>query len=126
MIVLDSDVLIEIFDKHSELGDNAFRKIRESGDGIATTAINFHEIMYGLLKYAKPATEILQIPVLSYTREDSRLSAQLEMAVEKAGRQVRRTDSMIAATCINNEADLFTFDLKHFRSFKDYGLRTVG
>jgi predicted nucleic acid-binding protein len=125
MIVLDTDVLIEIFDKHSKVGDGAFNTILGKGDSVATTAINFHEIMYCLLKFAKPTAEILQIPVLSYTKEDSRLSAQLELGSERAGRPVRRTDAMIAAACINNEADIFTFDLKHFQPLKAFGLKMI-
>jgi predicted nucleic acid-binding protein len=40
MIVLDTDVLIEIFDKHSAIGDDALGRILEKRDSIATTAIN--------------------------------------------------------------------------------------
>jgi tRNA(fMet)-specific endonuclease VapC len=64
MIVLDTEVLIEIFDKRSGKGDEARRKILESDDKINITAINLHEIMYGLHKYAKPVREILQLPVV--------------------------------------------------------------
>jgi predicted nucleic acid-binding protein len=35
MIVLDTDVLIEIFDKRSEKGDEALRKILKSDDKIS-------------------------------------------------------------------------------------------
>ena len=36
---------------------------------ISTTAINLHEILYGLQKYAKPIKEILLLPVLNYTKK---------------------------------------------------------
>jgi tRNA(fMet)-specific endonuclease VapC len=123
LILLDTDVLIEIFDKHSEKGDQVLRRILERGDSVGTTAINLHEVMYGLQKYAKPVSEIVQLPVLNYTKEDSRVSVRLELAAEKAGTPVRRTDAMIAAVAINNEADFFTFDLKHFGPLKSHGLR---
>ncbi len=123
MILLDTDVLIEIFDKHSERGDEILARILKHGDIIATTAINLHEVMYGLEKYAKPVSEILQLPALNYTREDSRLSVKLELMAEKDGTPVRRTDAMIAAVAINSEADFFTFDLKHFGQMKAFGLR---
>jgi len=35
MIILDTDVLIEIFDRRSEKGDEALRGILESGDSIS-------------------------------------------------------------------------------------------
>lgn len=123
MILLDTDVLIEIFDKRSEKGDQLLRRILERGDSIGTTAINLHEVMYGLEKYAKPVSEILQLPVLNYTKEDSRLSVRLELAAEKTGTLIRRTDAMIAAVAINNEADFFTLDSKHFGSMRSLGLK---
>ena len=92
MIVLDTDVLIEIFDKRSGKGDEALRKTLESDDKISITAINLHEIMYGLHKYAKPVREVLQLPVLDFGKEDAQLSAKLEAETEKAGTTIRRCD----------------------------------
>lgn len=123
MILLDTDVLIEIFDKHSERGDQVLKRILEKGDSVGTTAINLHEVMYGLQKYAKPVSEVLQLPTMNYTREDARLSVRLELAAEKTGAPIRRTDAMIAAIAINSEADFFTLDSKHFGPMKALGLR---
>ena len=125
MIILDTDVMIEIFDRHSEKGEEAMRSILERGDGVATTAINLHEVMYGLEKYAKPVSDILQLPILNYTKEDSRRSVRLELAAEKSGKPVRRTDAMIAAIAISNQADLFTLDSKHFRPMTSLGLHML-
>lgn len=126
MIVVDTDVLIEIFDKRSEKGDEALRKILESGDKISITAINLHEIIYGLHKYAKPVREVLQLPVLDYGKEDAQLSARLELEAEKAGTPTRRTDAMIAAVTINNGASLYTLDLRHFKPLGAQGLKLFG
>lgn len=123
MIVLDTDVLIEIFDKHSEKGDQVLKRILEKDDNVGTTAINLHEVMYGLQKYAKPLSGIMQLPILNYTKEDARLSVRLELAAEKGGTPIRRTDAMIAAIAISNEADFFTLDSKHFGPMKNMGLR---
>jgi tRNA(fMet)-specific endonuclease VapC len=123
MILLDTDVLIEIFDKHSEKGGQLLSRIIERGDRVGTTSINLHEILYGMEKYAKPVAEVLQLPILNYTKEDSRLSVKLELAAEKAGTPIRRTDAMIAATAITNEADFFTLDSKHFGQMKASGLK---
>jgi predicted nucleic acid-binding protein len=123
MIVLDTDVLIEIFDKRSKKGDEALTKILECDDKISITAINLHEIMYGLRKYAKPVREVLQLPVLDYGREDAQISAKLEVEAEKAGTTIRRTDAMIAAVTINNGASLYTLDLKHFKPLRAHGLK---
>jgi len=123
MIVLDTDVLIEIFDKKSEKGDEALKRILESGKSISITVINLHEILYGLTKYAKPVKEILQLPVLNYTKEDAILSAKLELETESQGKAIRRTDAMIAAITINAKASLYTLDLKHFQPLTAFGLK---
>jgi len=123
MMLLDTDVLIEIFDKSSEKGRTALDDITKSGESIATTSINLHEILYGLEKYAKPVKEVLLLPVLDYTKKDAMLSARIEFEAEKGGKPVRRTDSMIAAVAINNNAVLYTFDAKHFMPLKPLGLK---
>lgn len=123
MIVIDTNVLIEIFDRKSQKGDEALNKIVETDENISITAINLHEILYGLQKYAKPVKEILQLPVLNYTKKDARLAAKLELEMEGTGTAIRRTDAMIAAITINNGASLYTLDLKHFKPLETLGLK---
>ncbi|MEM3712496.1 MAG: type II toxin-antitoxin system VapC family toxin [Thermoproteota archaeon] len=125
MIVLDTDVLIEILDKQSVKGDGALKILVEKGEDIATTVINLHEILYGLEKYAKPVKDILLLPVIEYTKRDAQLSAKLELKAESLGKPVRRTDAMIAAMVINKGAYLYTFDLKHFNVFRNFGLKLL-
>lgn len=122
MIVLDTDVVIEILEKKSDSGDRALKRIQASGDGISITAITLHELEYGLDKYAKPVDDIAQLPVLGYGREDAILSAKLELAAEKKGASVRRADAMIAGIVMNRNASLYTFD-RHFNAFRDAGLK---
>jgi len=123
MILLDTDVLIEIFDKRSERGDQALESILESGEAIATTSINLHEILYGLEKYAKPVREVLLLPILDYRKKDARLSAKIELEAERRGRPIRRTDVMIASIVLNQGAALYTFDLRHFQPLTALGLK---
>ncbi len=125
MILLDTDVLIEILDKKSEKGDEALARLSESGEQIATTVINMHEILYGLNKHAKPTGTLLRLPAINYTKSDAILSARLELGAERKGTPTRRTDSMIAAIAINNGAKLFSFDRKHFRVFGTMGLQLI-
>lgn len=123
MILLDTDVLIEIFDRGSERGDEALKAILERGEYIATTSINLHEILYGLEKYAKPVRDVLLLPVLDYTKRDARLSAEIELKAERSGSAIRRADSMIASVAINNGTSLYTLDLKHFKPLEEMGLK---
>ncbi len=123
MIILDTDVLIEIFDKKSERGDEALKRILERGEDISITAINLHEILYGLQKYAKPVREVLRLPVLSFTKRDANLSAKIELEADSRGTPIRRTDAMIAAITLNHGASLYTLDLKHFQPLEALGLK---
>jgi len=123
MIIIDTDVLIEIFDRKSEKGDEALKKLIESGEKISITVITLHEILYGLQKYAKPVKEVLQLPVLDYTKNDAILAAKIELEMEKTGSAIRRTDAMIAAIVINRGAALYTFDTKHFMQMRSVGLK---
>lgn len=123
MIAVDSDVLIEILDRKSEIGAGALKRILDSGEEVCTTVISLHEVLFGLHKYGKPVKELLQLPVLNYTKNDAMLSSKLELEAEKTGKPILRTDTMIAAIAINNSAFLFTFDLKHFDHLQPHGLR---
>lgn len=123
MIAIDTDVLIEIFDKKSGKGEEALKKIVQSGEDITITVINLHEILYGLQKYAKPVKDILQLPVLSYAKRDASLAARIELEAEKTGAAIRRTDAMIAAMSMNSGASLYTLDLKHFKPLEPLGLK---
>ena len=122
MIIIDSDVLIEILDRKSEKGNQALKQTIESGEEMATTVISLHEVLYGLHKYGKPVKELLLLPILNYTKKDAVLSSKIEFEVEKKGIIACRTDAMIAAITINNRAKLYTSNLKHFNDFQDLGL----
>jgi len=95
----------------------------ERGEDVATTVINLHEILYGLEKYAKSVREVLLLPIIEYTKRDAQLSAELELKAERSGKPVWRTDAMIAAIVLNRDSLLYTFDLKHFSVFKNFGLK---
>lgn len=117
MIIVDTDVLIEIFDKKSEKGEYAIKKLEESGEDIAITSISLHEILYGHYKMNKKIKEISQITTIEYNKNDAELSSKLELQVEKKGKSIPRIDTMIAAIAINRNAKIYTFNKKHFQLF---------
>lgn len=123
MIIIDTDVLIEILDRKSGKGDAALKKIENTGEEVVITALNLHEIVYGLYKYGKEIIrEIEQMETLGYTRDDALLSAKLELECERRGKKASRRDSMIAAMAINRNAKVFTFNKKHFQIFSNLSL----
>ncbi len=121
MILVDTDVLIEIFDKNSKNGEDALMRIEEAEEDIALTSLNLDEILYGLYKYADhpKIDKILTLDVVDFTKDDSILSAKLEVKAEEKGTKIPRFDAMIAAAAINRGFKLFTFNKKHFEDFKD-------
>lgn len=124
MILTDTDVLIEIFDKNSNKGAEALHRIEEAGEDISLTSLNLHEILYGIYKYAdkqKPE-RIMLLEVVDFTKEDAALSARLEVKAEKKGNKIPRFDAMIAAVAINRGFKLFTFNKDHFEGFEELDL----
>ncbi|MFH1100604.1 MAG: type II toxin-antitoxin system VapC family toxin [Methanobacteriota archaeon] len=116
MIIVDTDVLIEIFDKHSLKGDNAIEKIEQSGEQVAITSVSLLEILYGIYKYGKnKIPEVERLETIDFSKEDASLAAKLELDAEKKGHHLSRTDAMIAAIALNKKAKLFTFNTKHFQ-----------
>jgi len=121
LILADTDVLIEIFDKNSKKGEDALHRIEEAGEDIALTSLNLHEILYGLYKYTdRPQIEkILTLDIVDFTKDDAILSAKLEIKAENKGNKTPRFDTMIAAVAINRGFKLLTYNKKHFEGFKD-------
>ena len=122
MILLDTDVIIEVLDKNSDKGQVFLLKIIESEEEYCTSSVNMHELLYGIEKYSKDSRLVLQIPALEYSKKDSELSAFLELNAERKGKAVPRIDAIVASIAINNGCSLYTLD-KHFEVFIDNDLK---
>ncbi len=124
MILADTDVLIEIFDKNSKKGAAALQRIEDAGEDISFTSLNLHEILYGIYKYAdkQKSERIMLLEVVDFTKDDAALSAKLEVKAEKKGNKIPRFDSMIAAVAINRGFKLFTFNKDQFEVFEELEL----
>ncbi len=81
MILIDTDVLIEILDKNSEKGEEALRRIEDAGEDICLSSLNLHEILFGLYKYAdnKKIDKVKLIDVVDFTKDDAALSAKIDI-----------------------------------------------
>jgi len=118
LILVDTDVLIEILDASSKKGDAALKKLEEAD--ITLTSLNLHEILFGLYKYANNSNieKILLLDVIDFTRNDAALSAKLEVKAEKKGNKIPRFDAMIASVAINRGLKFLTFNKKHFEGIE--------
>ncbi|MBS3802835.1 MAG: type II toxin-antitoxin system VapC family toxin [Candidatus Thermoplasmatota archaeon] len=122
MILVDTDVLIEIFDKESKKGEKALQKLKQTNENIAICSLNLHEILFGHYKRKKNVEEIITLTTLDFTKEDAKLSAKIETDLEGKRKTNTRIDTMIAAIAINNHAKIFTFNKKHFLPIKEVTL----
>jgi tRNA(fMet)-specific endonuclease VapC len=123
LIVLDTDVLIEIVDKESKRGSDATQKALESGEPIATTAFSLHELLFGLRRQGKSIPDTAYLWVLPFRQEDALLSSKIEAYLEGKGEPVERADTIIAAVTIGNGGTLFTYNRSHFQRMSPHGLR---
>jgi len=122
MILVDTDVLIEILDKRSEKGNEALSRIEASGEGVAVSALTMHEVLYGVRKYGKTGTDRIQLlEALPFGRDEAVLSSEIELRCEMNGKKIPRVDSMIAATAMSSGAKLFTYD-EHFEGIEGLAL----
>ncbi len=124
MILIDTDVLIEILDKNSEKGEEALRRIEDAGEDICLSSLNLHEILFGLYKYTdnKKIDEVKLLDVVDFTKDDAALSAKIEVKAEKKGAKVPRFDAMIASVAVNRGFKLFTFNKDHFEGLEGLAL----
>ena len=117
LILLDTDVIIEMLDKNSNRGEELMLRIIESGEQYCTSSVNMHEVLYSIKKYSRDSRLVLQIPTLGYEKKDCELSAALELSAERKGKTVPRMDAIIASIAINNGCSLYTLD-EHFKVLK--------
>jgi tRNA(fMet)-specific endonuclease VapC len=124
LLIIDTDVLIEISDRRSEKGDQIYQKIISTGEDIAITSITLYETLYGLMKFKKPFYYLSLFHVYEFSKEDAHQAARLDLELEKKGKKIKRTDIIIASTTINKGATLCSFD-QDFQELEEMGLKLL-
>ena len=113
-ILLDSDVIIEILRGNGEVIEEVV-SLGKSGRAVLYTPVSKAEIYHGLREGETGQAEMLFSACRSVPITDG--------IGEKAGRYLRQfhkshgtdiADALIAAAAFINNADLFTFNSKHF------------
>ncbi len=118
-ICLDSDIIIGILNN-----DEATKIAIKSLDAdFYLTSVNVFEVWFGR-KNNEPIFELLQrLHPLILDDKSSRLAAEILRELKKRGELIDMKDLFIAAICINNEIELFTYNKKHFERLQKYGLK---
>jgi len=120
--ILDSDT-ISYYLKDPKENFAVFRRIESLDDeDLATTAINYAEILFGFhlrgnthgkeFKAVEHFFKVLEI--LPLTEESVRRFAKLKASLTKKGEIIPDMDLMIASTVMTNDLTLVTHNTKHF------------
>ncbi|MHA1169562.1 MAG: type II toxin-antitoxin system VapC family toxin [Candidatus Hodarchaeales archaeon] len=121
MILLDSDVLIEILDKKSEKGIRLIKILTDRNEAVVTSSINFEEVLYGIFKRMNITElpedhQLRKFPVLPFTADEASLAAHLEVSMENKGMKKPRGDVLIASVALSNNCRLMTLNRRHFKN----------
>ena len=88
MILIVSNVIIDILVKDSKRGKNLLDQLKQLNEEFATTALNLEEILYGIYKRT-PRQQLpedhllLQLPTFPFTTKDADIAAWMEVELER-------------------------------------------
>ncbi|MBS3158973.1 type II toxin-antitoxin system VapC family toxin [Candidatus Woesearchaeota archaeon] len=117
-ICLDSDVIIAFLNKD----EKAREAINLLDANFYTTAINSFEVWFGR-KHSENIFELFSwLTPMPLTDKIARAAADIQRDLERKGNLVAIRDLFIAAICIENDLELFTYNLKDFERLEKYGL----
>ena len=120
-VCLDSDVLIELLRQN----EKTKQTVESLNAEFFTTAINSFELWFGRKK-SELVFEFLEIlHLLPLDDKSARIAADLRRELERRGEPIDLRDLFIAAICITNSIELFTYNKKHFERLKEFGLILV-
>ena len=113
MIILDTNIIIELFKGNQQI----LQKLKSSNDDFAISSIALMELFYGAHN-KKEVNEIEKFlssfSLLHITTEISKSATQLIKAYAKSY-TLDIPDSLIAATVLSHNATLFTLNVKDFK-----------
>ncbi len=118
-ICLDSDILIDLLRGNTEI-TGIIRELEE-GFELATTSINIFELYYGAYKTKRvkniDAVDELanSIEIYKLTEKSAKLSGKIVAELKSEGNAIDFRDALIAGIVVENDAILFTRNVRHFQ-----------
>ncbi|MHA2028881.1 MAG: type II toxin-antitoxin system VapC family toxin [Candidatus Kariarchaeaceae archaeon] len=97
MILLDSDIIIELINIKSNKTSEIINRLDQESDKDLAISIAF-------------------------TKEDAEIAAQVEVEMEKFGSKKPRGDILIASTALRTKSQFFSFNHKHYAGIPDLKL----
>ncbi len=124
-IVLDTDVLIEIFERKNEKVIEKIERLVNRGYILGTTTINVSEWVWGA-KTRKDLENMIEVietlEIFPLEKKSSILSGIMHFELSKKGQKPSFRDCLIASICITNGLMLYTLNKKDFKRFERFGL----
>ena len=127
MVVIDTDVLIEISRGNKGIIEKLSRL--QVVEQIAITVFNYEEFLFGLYHKGKQEEILLgkqwlqRIKCYDYTQKEIEETIKLRLKLQKTGKKIGPYDECIAGICLAKNEPLFTLNKKHFE--KAEGLRII-
>lgn len=125
MKVLDSDLLVAILRKDPSV-DKRIDTLMTSGEPMATTIFNAHEVMLGAMVSAKSAQNCISakrlldsMNIIDYDMDCMVKTVSLKTLLIRKGTPIGLFDEMIAGICLANNATIVTRNVDHFSKIPD-------
>lgn len=121
MILLDTNILIEILKGHKATVDT----VQGFNEEIAISSISVMELYYGALNKAevKKIEKFVSVFTLMHLDSEISMSALQMVRTYAKSHALDIPDSLIAATAIKNNCMLFTYNQKDFKYIKGLKLK---
>jgi tRNA(fMet)-specific endonuclease VapC len=128
-IILDADVIIR-----GERGtfDIAGWVASRPNDRLEVAAITVAELWHGVERAAEPHKSrrrqyleavLAALPIVAYTEQTAHEHARIWAQLESAGKMIGSYDLIVAATALEHDSEVATFNQRHFARVK--GLRVI-
>lgn len=127
MIFLDTDIIIDLLKGKSY----AKQIIGNHKEYMASTDINYFELLFGALKHKSQKEELAikelfsTIPTYPMSNACFEKAAKIATKLIREGKEIGQNDCFIAAIVIENNGTLLTRNTKHFKRIKELQLIEV-
>ena len=120
-ICLDSDVIIQLLRNDS----NTQGVLNSFDANYSITVINVFELWSGRVKNETIYETISSFDVKEFDKPSSFLAGDIRKKLRASGEEIDIRDIFVAAICISNDIELFTYNKKHFERLRKFGLKLV-
>lgn len=114
-LLLDTSVLIDVLRARNSRPEQLAELVR-AGHTLTTTVVNIAELYSGMKQHEEAEAEVFLsgLHCFDLSGTSARLAGKLKFDWSKKGRTLAIVDTIIAATAIENQCQLFTDNRKDF------------